>query len=65
MGKNKNGRKCTKIEDDHRETMENLEAATFLNEFYVNAGPSLAQKQNKKWEKQKSQIELTKTFSFT
>ena len=45
--------------------MENLEAATFLNEFYVNVGPSLAQKQNKKWGKQKSQIEITTTFSFT
>ena len=64
LGKNKNGRKCTKIKNDKGEVLENLEAATFLNEFYVNVGPSLAQKQNKKWEKEKAQIETKTTFSF-
>ena len=64
MGKNKNGRKCTKIKDESGKILENLEAATFLNEFYVNVGPSLAKNQNEKWEKEKSKIEVTTSFNF-
>ena len=65
LGKNKNGRKCTKIRDDHGRVLENMEAATFLNEFYVNVGPSLASNHNKKWDKEKAKIETKATFNFS
>ena len=65
LGKNKNGKKCTKVKNEKGEILENLEAATFLNEFYINVGPSLAQKQKEKWEKEKSKIKTKTTFNFT
>ena len=64
LGKNKNGRKCTKVKNEE-EVLENLEAATFLNDFYINVGPSLAQKQIKKWDKEKSKIKIEISFSFS
>ena len=50
---------------NEEEVLENLEAATFLNDFYINVGPSLAQKQNKKWDKEKSKIKIEISFSFS
>ena len=42
IGNNKNSRKVTKIVDKQGNTLENMEAANFLNDFYVNVGPTLA-----------------------
>ena len=65
LGKNKNSCKCTKVKNNEGETLENLEAATFLNEFYVNVGPSLVQKHNRKWDEEKSQIKTSTSFNFS
>ena len=64
IGKNKNGRKCTKIIDEKGIIHENLDAATFLNNYYVNVGPSLAEKHDKKWEKEKCKVKTDLTFNF-
>ena len=64
IGKNKNGRKCTKIIDDDGSTYENLKAANFLNNYYVNVGPSLAKQHMKKWEKENCKIKTNSTFNF-
>ena len=64
IGKNKNGRKCTKIVDENGTVHENLDAATFLNNYYVNVGPSLAKKHEKKWEKEKCKMKCNSTFNF-
>ena len=65
LGKNKNGRKCTKIIDENNNTHENLDAAEFLNNYYVNIGPNLAKSHNKQWVKEKCIINVETTFNFT
>ena len=65
LGKNKNGRKCTKIIDENNNTNENLDAAKFLNNYYVNVGPNLAKSHNKQWVKEKCKINVEATFNFT
>ena len=65
LGKNKKNRKCTKIIDEMGKTHENLEAAAFLNDFYVNVGPSLAKKHDQKWVKENCKINVTASFNFS
>ena len=57
--KNKNGRKCTKIVDENGKVYENLDAANFLNDYYVNVGPNLAEKHQKKREKDNCKIKAS------
>ena len=65
IGKNKKGKNCTKIIDEDGEIYEDLEAATFLNNFYASVGPTLAQKHKKVWEKEKCKIQTDSSFSFS
>ena len=64
IGKNKKGKKCTKIIDDNGKEYEDLEAAKFLNTFYANVGPTLAQKHTKVWDKEKCKIQTDSSFNF-
>ena len=64
IGKNKNSRKCTRVIDENGKIHENLEAANFLNDCYVNVGPSLAQKHKKGWVKEKCKIQTNSSFNF-
>ena len=64
LGKNKNGRKCTKIADENGKIYENLDAANFLNDYYVNVGPNLAKKHKKEWKKENCKINVETSFSF-
>ena len=64
IGKNKNSRKCTRVIDENGKIHENLEAANFLNDYYVNIGPSLAQKHKKDWVKEKCKIQTNSSFNF-
>ena len=52
-----------KIIDENGEKLENQEAAAFLNEYYVNVGPSLAEKQNLTWDCSKCKINTESNFS--
>ena len=63
LRKRKTGKKCTKIIDENGKTYEDLEAAEFLKSFYANVGPTLAQKHNKDWEKEKCRIKTDSSFS--
>ena len=65
LGKNKTGRKCTKLIDETGVSYENLEAATFLNNYYVNIGPNLAKNHNVEWEKSKCKINVETSFNFS
>ena len=65
IGKNKNGKKCTKIVDESGNVYQDLEAATFLNNFCANVGPTLAQKHKKVWKKEKCKIRTDSSFSFS
>ena len=65
LGKNKKGQKCTKIIDETGKTHENLEAATYLNNFYVNVGPNLAKKHTGTWEREKCKTKVDATFNFS
>ena len=65
IGKNKNGKECTKIVDESGNVDQDLEAATFLNNFYANVGPTLAQKHKKVWTKEKCKIRTDSSFSFS
>ena len=40
-------RMCEKIIDENNKTHENIDAAEFLNNYYVNVGPNLAKKSAK------------------
>ena len=64
IGKNKNSRKCTRVIDENGRIHEDLEAANFLNDYYVNIGPSLAQKHKKDWVKEKCKIQTNSSFNF-
>ena len=65
-GKNSTrGKGCTKIEDDQGTIYENAEAAEFLNNYYVNIGPTLAQNHQKLWDESRCNIETDSAFSFS
>ena len=64
LGKNKNKRKCTKIVDENGQSHVDSNAANYLNDYYVNVGPTLAEKHTKKWEEGKCNIETESTFNF-
>ena len=51
-------RKCTKIADENGKVYENLDAANFLNDYYVNVGPNLAKKHKKEWKKENCKINV-------
>ena len=42
-----------------------MEAANFLNDFYVNVGPTLAKSHDKEWKKDDCNITVDSSFSFT
>ena len=65
IGKNKNGKKCTKLVDESGNIYQDLEAATFLDNFHANVGPTLAQKHKKGWNKEKCKIRTASSFSFS
>ena len=65
IGKNKKGKKCTKIIDEGGKMYEDLEAAEFLNTFYAGVGPALAQKHKRTWEKEKCKIKTDSSFNFS
>ena len=66
IGKNiKRNKGCTKIEDDHGNTYENMDAAEFMNRYYVNVGPNLAKDHNIQWDRKHCKIEANTTFSFS
>ena len=61
----KNKLKCTKIVDEEGTIYENMDAANFLNNYYVNVGPNLAKKHKKEWKKEKCTIQVDSSFHFT
>ena len=65
IGKNKKrGTGCTKLLDDNGVVYENIEAAEYLNKYYVNVGPNLANKLNADWDKTKCKIDVDSVFNF-
>ena len=56
IGKNKSKEKCTKIVDENGKVYEKLDAANFLNNYYVNVGPNLVKGNSKEWDKMKCKI---------
>ena len=64
LGKNEKGRKCSKLTDENGNTYEKQDAAEFLNNFYANVGPNLAEKHNNKWVKEDCKINVSSSFTF-
>ena len=64
LGKNKRGRKCSKPVDENGKIHEKQEAAEFLNNYYANVGPNLAEKHNNEWVKDKCKINVPSSFTF-
>ena len=64
IGKNKCSRKCTKIIDENDKVYEKQEAADYLNNYYANIGPNLAEAHKLKWKKEKCNIKSTSSFGF-
>ena len=65
IGKNKIGRKCNRLVDELGNVYENSEAAEFLNSHYASVGPKLAKAHKEKWRKEKCNINVTSSFSFS
>ena len=66
IGKNKKNKSgCSKLIDEEGVQYENLDAAEYLNKYYVNVGPNLANKISEKWDINKCKIEVESTFNFT
>ena len=65
IGKNKTKKfGCTKLIDENGTQYENLDAAEYLNKYYVNVGPNLANTLDIEWDKSKCKIEVDSTFNF-
>ena len=66
LGKNKVIKTgCTKLIDENGTKYENQKAAEYLNEYYVNVGPNLAQQMGTSWDKNKCKIDVDSVFKFT
>ena len=63
LGKSKDGKKFTKIVDETGKVHENLDTATFLNNFYVNVGPNLAKNHKGTWRKEKCKTNVDSPFN--
>ena len=65
IGKNVKRKKgCTKVEDENGTVHENQSAADFMNNYYVNVGPSLAKEHDISWDKTKCKIKTNAQFTF-
>ena len=60
FGKNENKRGIDKFQNKLGEEIQNLEAAEFMNNYYTEARPKLAQEPNTEWEasKKKSYMQI-------
>ena len=66
LGKNKSKKSsCTKLVDESGTQYENQEASEYLNDYYVNVGPNLANSLDIDWDKGKCKIHATSVFNFT
>ena len=61
----KNRSKIGKLIDDDGEEYENRSAADFLNSFYTNTGPLLADQFSDDWRSDKSDINVDVKFSYS
>ena len=50
LGRNKKGKSIGKIIDENGTEFQNSEAAEFMNKYYTEAGPKLAEKIHSQWE---------------
>ena len=50
--------------DKYGKSHKNLDAANFLNNYYVNVGPNLAKEHSKDWNKKNCKIEVNSQFNF-
>ena len=65
LGKSRNKSKIGKLIDEEGKEYENQSAADFLNDFYTNAGPLLAEQFSDNWRSQESDINVEVKFSFS
>ena len=64
LGKSKNKKGVTKLIDDFGNEYRNMEAAEYMNEYYTDAGPQLAQKMKTPWYPNDCLKNITTSFSF-
>ena len=64
LGKSKCNSKIWKIIDDNGNEYENQSVSDFLNMFYTNAGPNLAEKLSDSWKAENSGIQTNSRFIF-
>ena len=66
IGKNTSRKKgCNKLIDENGNHYENFDAAEYLNNYYVNVGPNLANKLDMEWDAHKCKIDVDSTFNFS
>ena len=65
LRKSKNESKIGKIIDEEGNEYENQSAADYLNLFYTNASPLLAEQFNDDWNAEKSKTDVNTKFSFS
>ena len=64
LGRNRNGKSIEKIIDEEGKEFLNGDAAEFMNEYYTEAGPKLADKIKSSWEPTECLKNITSTFEF-
>ena len=66
LGKNNSKRtSCTKLVDENDTQYETQKASEYLNNYYVNVGPNLANSLDIEWDKSKCKIQVDNVFNFT
>ena len=65
IGKNKSKKwSCIKLVDEESTQYANLGTAEYLNNYYVNVGPKLANPLEGEWGKNKCKIQVDSVFNF-
>ena len=64
LGKNKNKKSMTKLIDEMGNEFENSDAAEYMNNYYTDAGPKLAQMMNDEWEPAECLKNIKTVFCF-
>ena len=64
LGRNKKGKGVGKIADDMGNEFQDMEAAEYMNKYYTEAGPRLAEKIISNWEADECLKHITTSFDF-
>ena len=65
LGKNKKSAGMDEVYDEHGNLLKNQEAAEYMNDFYISAGPKLVNQIPNQWKESDFKQEIDSTFEFS